>query len=122
MIPQSTPIAPAESWLRMSLALAFVIGLIFLCAWLLKKMSGGMLMGKHSVSGQMKILARTALGDKRELMVVDIAGRILLLGVTVQSINLITELEAFDHTAVHQDNLFERIFRSAGKRTDGDAV
>lgn len=120
MNPSTQTITSADSWLRMSLALGFVIGLIFISAWLLKKMSKGGFWENQANSGQIQVLTRTPLGDKRYLMVVAIAEKTLLLGVTPQNITLLSELDGFEIKDQPKERRFERLFRSAGKRMDGD--
>jgi len=119
MPPTTDTLSASDSWLRMSLALAFVIGLVLLSAWLMKKLSAGRLFPGQSLQSDMKIVARTTLGEKRYLMVVEIQKKFLLLGVTPQSVNLITELEHFQAQDEVKVSVFERIFRSAGKQIDG---
>ncbi len=109
----------SNSWLRMSLALAFVIALVFLSAWLLKKVSAGKLFTGPSLSGEIKVLARVPLGEKRYLMVVAIQETVLLLGVAAHSINLIKELDHFLVQDSPRDSVFEKLLRSVGRQSEG---
>lgn len=111
-------ISAADSWLRMSLALAFVIGLVFLSAWLMKKVAAGRFLPGQTAGGAIRVLSRIPIGEKRYLMVVAVSERFLLLGVTAQSVNLIAELDQFQVDETDRESLFERMFKSAGKRTE----
>ncbi len=111
-------ISTPDTWLRMSLALAFVIGLVFLSAWLLKKISVGKMITGHSAKGNMKILDKTCLGDKQYLMVVFVEEKYLLLGVTPQSISLVSELPGYRVQEDHKETLFERFFHTAARKIE----
>lgn len=108
----------SDTWLRMSLALAFVIGLVFLSAWLFRKISFGRVPAIGSQASDLKISARIPLGEKRFLMVVSIAEKHFLLGVTPQNINLISELDHFNVRDTARNSLFERLFTTARNTHD----
>jgi len=71
------------------LALAFVIGLIFGLAWLLRRLPGT---GLRPGDG-LRIIAGISLGGKERAMVVDINGTQLLLGVSSGAISLLHILD-----------------------------
>lgn len=118
MNPTTEAISSSDSWLRMSLALGFVIGLVFLSAWLLKRISAGRMIGGLSARGGIKILDKTSLGDKRYLMVVRVEGKYLLLGVTQQSVSLVSELPQYTLQEEEKEPLFERIFHAASRKAE----
>jgi flagellar protein FliO/FliZ len=78
------PVMPGA---RAMLAVAVVIGLLALAAWLLRR---------HAPSRGMRqaVTVETAvsLGDRRSLVIVGVEGRRLLLGLTPGSVSLVTEL------------------------------
>ncbi len=88
---QSTSALPSSGLyvLQVLLGLGFVVVLIFVAAWLMKRVGHGSLMG----ASHMRIMATLAIGTKERLAIVDVAGTQILLGVTSQSINT---LHTFD--------------------------
>ena len=75
---------------KTGLALLAVIGLILLCAWLLRRLGAG-----PARSGQhLRVLGSTALGQRERLMLVEVAGTWLVLGVTASQISKLHELPA----------------------------
>lgn len=69
-------------YLKIVLTLIFIVGLIFACAWLIRRMSGGVgLNSKH-----MQVISVMPLGAREKLMIVRAAHEYLLIGVTAQSI------------------------------------
>ncbi|QOL27098.1 flagellar biosynthetic protein FliO [Thalassotalea sp. LPB0316] len=74
--------------LSMLLSLLMVLGLIVVCALILKKFQHN----QHNLSG-MKVISTLHLTTKEKLVVVEISGKQILLGVTA---NQITKLETLD--------------------------
>lgn len=67
-----------------------LVSILALALFYLKKASK-----KYSIrnTGGIKIIERTPISPKSQLIIVEIAGKFLLLGVTEQNINVIKELE-----------------------------
>ncbi|MDO6745954.1 flagellar biosynthetic protein FliO [Gilvimarinus sp. 1_MG-2023] len=87
------------------LSLVFVVVLIFALAWLVRRvgMGGGFL----SRSAVMKVVATLPLGTKERLVIVDVADKQLLLGVTAQSIQTLHVFdEAIASTEIQSGELF----------------
>ena len=79
--------------LRMLGALALVLGLILLIAYLARRflpLQGTGLSGRADV---IRIVATKMLGGRRSLMLVRVRGQTLLLGLTPQSIQCLTEIQ-----------------------------
>jgi flagellar protein FliO/FliZ len=76
------------SLLPMVLVLAFVLALIPVSMWLLKRMGAG---GPAAAAG-MKVVAQLPLGPRERLVVVEAGERWLLLGVTPSNINRVGTL------------------------------
>lgn len=74
-----------------------VLLLILGLAWLLKRFGQGAMLG----SQHMKILATMPLGTRERLLLVDVAGQQILLGV---SAGRITNLHSFDEPVIQGDN------------------
>ena len=68
-------------------ALAFVVVVIFAIAWVLRRLQAGGVAG----GGQMKVVAGLALGPRERVLVVDVGGTQLLLGVTPTQITRLHE-------------------------------
>jgi len=81
--------------LNMTLGLAAVIVLILGIAWLVKRYGRGQSLGQ----GRIKVRAGMPLGQKDKLIIVDIDGEHLLLGVSPGRIVLLKELPAFSQAA-----------------------
>lgn len=79
VFPRSTAIEPgsADYILKVTVGLAIVVALIFLLAWLVKRMGSFHLSGND----QFKVLASLVVGQKERLMLVEIAGEQILIGV-----------------------------------------
>ena len=77
--------------------LFFIIALLWLALWYLKRKGGLRLLG---VNNDLRVENRVPLGSKKSLLVVRFLNKRLLLGVTDQRITLLTEL-AIDDDAPH---------------------
>lgn len=73
--------------LSVTLALVFIVALIFAVSWFIRRFGSGAFVQ----TGQMKIVAALPLGTRERLMLVDVAGKQLLLGVTATQINCLHE-------------------------------
>jgi flagellar protein FliO/FliZ len=82
----------AETAARTVLSLAAVLAAIGGLAWLLRRMR----VSPRSARGGARLasLARLDLGFRREIRLVEVADQILVLGVTPERIELLTELDA----------------------------
>jgi len=69
-------------------ALAFVVALILVLAWALKKLPGA---GLRPLSG-LRVVASLAIGPRERMVLVDCGGQQLLLGVTQHGVNLLYTL------------------------------
>ncbi len=75
--------------LRVILVLGFVLFLIFAAIWVMKKYSPGMMRGTQSRA--VKVLSTTYLGPKKSLHLIEVLDRILLVGMTENSVNSLAE-------------------------------
>ncbi|MFQ5454900.1 MAG: flagellar biosynthetic protein FliO [Nitrospirota bacterium] len=80
------------STIKVFSALAFLVGLIFILLYIIKNYWGRRL-GLPSKEGFIKILARTYLGAKKEIAVIETGSDILVVGITEDRISLLTKLE-----------------------------
>lgn len=94
---QQVPV-PAVGWsdgpgvVRTLVSLMVVLGLLAGCLWLIRRggWQGGLKKGPRPV----QIETAVGLGDRRQLVIVSVEGRRLLLGVTPMHVALVTELSA----------------------------
>ena len=106
---------------KMFIALAFVLGLIFLSAYLYKKLSGSKLFSSKSRI-PIHTISSLPLGDKRMLVIVEITGQYYFLGVTAHAINLLTKLDApVEEKAPDQDETFPSILAKIKSHFDKSA-
>lgn len=82
----------AVSFLKTLMALAFVLGLIFLATYLFKKLTGlgGSTLRHNAIP--INLISNRSLGDKKFLALVEIQDSFFLIGITQTSINLISQL------------------------------
>lgn len=104
-------------------SLVFVVALIFGMAWLVRKLGmGGGLMTRNTA---MSVVATMPIGTRERLVIVDVAGQQLLLGVTAQSIQA---LHVLDEPIAAPDKAAGSAFSEklmavmAGKGVDTSAV
>jgi|DewCreStandDraft_4_1066084.scaffolds.fasta_scaffold05358_14 flagellar protein FliO/FliZ len=90
--------APAEgpSLAPMVVALAFVLALIPLAMWLLKRLGAAQPAG----AAGLRVVAQLPLGPRERIVVVEAGERWLLLGVTAASINRVGTLPKGDASAL----------------------
>ncbi|AMC36855.1 flagellar biosynthetic protein FliO [Janthinobacterium sp. B9-8] len=92
----SSPVAASPSSLmsiaQVVLALAFVIGLILFSAWLLRRLS--VLPMNGGQKAPLKVVSGVMVGSKERVVVVEVEGSWLVLGVTSSSVNLLHTLTA----------------------------
>ncbi|SDS00593.1 flagellar biosynthetic protein FliO [Pseudomonas oryzae] len=75
---------------KTGLALLLVIGLILLCSWLLRRLNAG-----RQLPGQtLRVRGSTALGQRERVVIVEVEGTWLVLGVTPGQISKLHELPA----------------------------
>ena len=72
-----------------------VLILVLILAYVTTRMLGRGMNGRQQ-SGDMKILDRLAVGRDSYLMIVDVQGRILLVGVSPAGITRLEELETYE--------------------------
>lgn len=75
---------------KTTLALALVIGAIFFCSWLLRRLGPG----RQWAGQRLKVVSSTQLGPRERLVIVEVQGTWLVLGVTAQQISKLHELPA----------------------------
>jgi flagellar protein FliO/FliZ len=78
------------SAVRGIIATAFVLGLLGVLAWLLRR--GTLRLGPARARQAVSVETAISLGERRSLVIVSVEGRRLLLGLTQMQVSLVTEL------------------------------
>lgn len=78
--------------LRTAMSLAAVLGLLALFVWALRR--GSLRLSALAPKGTIAIETATSIGDRRQLAIVSVEGRRLLVGLTPTSISVLTQLDA----------------------------
>jgi flagellar biogenesis protein FliO len=81
--------------LKLGLALVMIVGLIYLSVIMLRKLSHGK-MGRQALSGTIRIEDRNFVSPKKQLCLVRIDKKVLLVGITEQAINLVADVSDQD--------------------------
>ncbi len=117
-------------------ALVGVIALIFLFFWVLRKVNKGIL---TTGGKRLKVLDRATLGGEKSVVVVSVAGKCMVLGVTAGRIDKIEDLSLTEEEYLSQlypegeaqqdgffaafsDALAKNIKNMRGKKDDGDSA
>ena len=80
-------------------ALIGILGLIFVLFWALRKLNKGVL---RSGGKRLKILDRAVLGGEKSVIVVSVAGKCMVLGVTAAKIEKIADLDMTEEEYLEQ--------------------
>ncbi|WP_407331065.1 flagellar biosynthetic protein FliO [Enterovibrio sp. 27052020O] len=83
-------VSTGENLATTFVALLVVIGVIFGLAWVLKRMQVPSLMGAKS---GLKVISQLPLGQKERVLVIDVNGEQVLVGVTPHQITLLKTLD-----------------------------
>jgi flagellar protein FliO/FliZ len=78
------------SAVRGIVATAFVLGLLGVLAWLMRR--GSIKLGPGRGRSPVAVETAVSLGERRSLVIVTVEGRRLLLGLTPMNVSLVTEL------------------------------
>jgi flagellar protein FliO/FliZ len=79
----SNKVGSGSHLLSVTLALLFIVALIFAVSWFMRRFGQGV----FSNTAQMKVIATMPLGTRERIMLIDVGGQQLLLGVTATNIN-----------------------------------
>ncbi|MGO3739958.1 MAG: flagellar biosynthetic protein FliO [Marinomonas foliarum] len=103
---------------KVVLSLIFVIAFIPACLWLMKRFQfAQMKLGQSDI----KIISAQSLGAKEKLMLVEVEGERLLIGVTPQAIS---HLRSFPSKTTSFASMMKEVDRekAAANKNDGDAT
>jgi flagellar protein FliO/FliZ len=86
---ESPPVSGVTGLGQVTVSLAIVLGAIFAVAWLARRMRA---IGRRP-GALIEVLAETALGPKERVVLLQVGGKQLVVGVTANSINTLHVLE-----------------------------
>ena len=111
--PQALPaLDMGTEWLKMMGGLALLLGLLLVAYWLLKRYGPKAGLGVFRRGG-LAVEGSLALGPRKSLVVVRFLNKVMVLGVTESSINLLTEVDDPHDPASRTD--FATALDTAGK-------
>lgn len=73
---------------KVAFALLVIVAVIFLCAWLVRRLGPG----GGTVGQRVKVIAAKAVGTKERVVIVEVEGTWLVLGVTAGGISKLHEM------------------------------
>ncbi len=94
--------------LQVAIALLATLGILILCAYFAKKL----LAGSHGTNSLIKVLATRTLGSRERLMLVELQGETVLIGVTQHNISKLHTIEGGLVTETEQSNDFDSSLRN----------
>ncbi len=115
-LPDPSPVTSPDLWMllmKTGLAVIVVLALLVGVLWLLKRMvhQRGGLAGR----GMIRILTAYPVSPKGRIMLIEVMGQKMLIGVTAQSVNFLTRIEAEDlpvsNDVPEVPSFFEKLFR-----------
>jgi flagellar protein FliO/FliZ len=108
--------------IRAGVGLVFVVGLIFACAWLARRFG----LQQKSSGSLLKVVSSVMVGQRERVVVVEIEGTWLVLGVTAGQINFLHTLEAkkgasaavspISTSTLFADAFAQQIMKALGKK------
>jgi len=113
------PLSDSISVFKLVLSLAFVLGLVLVSAYFLRRWQGARIAGSGMGSAGLAVISSLPIGDRKYLMVIQVGGRCLLLGVTPQTISMLSEVELTQDFESQPGEDFAGLFRklcSLGKK------
>jgi len=90
------PLPGPAGMLQMLPGLGLVLALILLLAWLAKRTG----MGRAAIGGALRIVADKSVGARERVVIVEIAGQWLVLGVAPGQVRTLTQMARPEQTAV----------------------
>ncbi len=104
--PQAAPDFSWSSYFQAIGVLFLLLGLLWLALHFLRRHGGGRFLPQTMSRNALRVEAQLALGQRKGLYVVRFLNKRLVLGVTDQNINLLTETEVRDEQATAESDSF----------------
>ncbi|MDR6536873.1 flagellar biosynthetic protein FliO [Variovorax soli] len=87
---EAAPAVGSSGLLQAGLGMVLVLGLIFLCAWLVRRFG----LPRFGGSSLLKVVGSTMVGQRERVVVVEVGETWLVLGVTASQVNALHSLPA----------------------------
>ncbi|MDH3643472.1 MAG: flagellar biosynthetic protein FliO [Gammaproteobacteria bacterium] len=94
---------------QVGLALALIVALVIALGYVVKRLNHGGLRN----AGDIKVVATTFLGPKERIVLVEVKGRQVLVGVNPQSIRTLTEFDGRCGSTDSGSDSFDRVLEAA---------
>ena len=101
-----------QSLLSLLLVLAIIVGLLYASKWFMQRRPRG--------GRRLRFIEAMAVGNKEKLVLVEVDDRQLLLGVSVNQVNLIKELDAPESNRFAQ-HLADQVEQDQSKQNEADS-
>ncbi len=100
---QANAVSPSAGLFQIFLALAVVIAIMLLLAWIVKRV--GPIASGHQLP--VKVIGGISIGNRERVMVIEVADQWLVLGVTAQQINTLASMpkQELPDTATNPNNV-----------------
>lgn len=95
-------------------SLAFVLGLIFVAQYIFRRFSGKAVVGLGT--GYIRVIENRYLGPRRSLMLVEVGGEYLLLGVTNDRVSLLKQIDMVETGELIPDERFSSVLQGKVKQ------
>jgi len=116
---QGVAVSSGQDYMKVVLTLVFIVGLIFACAWLIRRMSGGVGVNQKHI----QVLSVMPLGTREKLMIIRAASEYLLIGVTPNGIQTLHRFdEPIDLNNPNQASPFADRLKGLLKGFDSDPL
>ena len=117
--PGNTVGLPEQNYFKVVVTLIFIVGLIFACAWLIRRMSGGVGMNQKHI----QVLSVMPLGTREKIMIIRASTEYLLIGVTPNGIQTLHRFdEPIDLNDAYQSSPFADRLKGLLKGLDSDPL
>ena len=116
---QNVAYSSGQDYFKVGLTLIFVVGLIFACAWVVRRMSGGVGVNQRHSQGR----SGMPLVTREKLMMIRASSDYLLIGVTPNGINTLHQFDGpIDLSEQHQTSPFADRLKGLLKGLDSDPL
>jgi flagellar biogenesis protein FliO len=106
---------------QMFIALAFILGLLFLLYWLLRRFNPGQML--NSAPGGLKIRGRLLLGARKSVILLEAGRQMLVVGVGEKELVLLRRIEdqeEIQEIRSQSETGFKKIMKRAARKQEGD--
>lgn len=86
----ASELSPISGLLQMLLAMGLVLGVIFALAWLMRRVNPMALAGSQAA---LRVISGVMVGQRERVVIVEVQGKWLVLGVAAQSVTLLYTLD-----------------------------